>query len=61
MKWVLFHESGVSIFFISATRYENNCLMRTTSRKAAMEFDTAREAYEFAGDNGLNKWRVGKR
>lgn len=40
----------------------NNSLVSTTSRKRALEFDTAREAYQFAADNGdLDNWRVGER
>lgn len=61
MKWVIFHEVGTSIFFIRTSRDACNRCVKTTSRRAAMEFDTAREAYEFAGENTLKKWRVGKR
>lgn len=33
----------------------------TDVRGDAMEFDTAREAYDWAGERGLDTWRVGAR
>jgi hypothetical protein len=65
MPYVLFREpknpnTATPTVYVTRDR-ETNELISTTSRKKALEFETAAEGYQFGTENALDDWRVGER
>lgn len=62
--YVIFREDSRShqeIYVDAEQRMMAAAIESTPERGDAMEFDTARAAYEWAGTNGLENWKVGAR
>ena len=64
MTYVIFridHETSQEIYVEALQHLKSTLVEITNERDCAKEFGTARQAYEWAGRNGCDWWRVGKR